>query len=45
VWGRNIFDKEYFSNLFESGVLPNLVVPQGFVAPPATYGVTLGFNF
>jgi len=45
VWGRNIFDKEYFSNLFESGVLANLVVPQGFVAPPATYGVTLGFNF
>jgi iron complex outermembrane receptor protein len=45
VWGRNIFDKEYFSNLFESGVLANLVVPQGFVAPPATYGVTVGFDF
>lgn len=45
VWGRNIFDKEYFSNLFESGVLADVVVPQGFVAPPATYGVTVGFNF
>ncbi|MHA7819617.1 MAG: TonB-dependent receptor [Erythrobacter sp.] len=45
VWGRNIFDEEYFSNLFESGVLSNVVVPQGFVAPPATYGVTVGFNF
>ena len=45
VWGRNIFDEEYFSNLFESGVLANLVVPQGFVAPPATYGITVGFNF
>lgn len=45
VWGRNIFDKEYFSNLFESGVLDFLVIPQGFVAPPATYGVTVGFNF
>lgn len=44
-WGKNIFDKVYFSNLFESGVLDNVVVPQGFVAPPATYGVTLGFNF
>lgn len=45
VWGRNIFDKEYFSNLFESGVLNNVVIPQGFVGPPATYGVTVGFNF
>ena len=45
VWGRNIFDKEYFSNLFESGVIATLVIPQGFVGPPATYGVTVGFEF
>ena len=45
VWGRNIFDKEYFSNLFESGVLDNVVVPQGFVGPPATYGITVGFEY
>lgn len=44
-WGRNIFDEEYFSNLFESGVLDNVVIPQGFVGPPATYGATVGFNF
>ncbi|MEL7030384.1 MAG: TonB-dependent receptor, partial [Pseudomonadota bacterium] len=41
VWGRNLFDEEYFSNVFESGVLDNVVVPQGFVAPPRTFGVTL----
>lgn len=44
-WARNLFDEEYFSNLFESGVLNNVVVPQGFVAPPRTYGVTLGFRY
>lgn len=45
VWGRNIFDKEYFSNLFESGVFDFVTIPQGFVGPPATYGVTVGFNY
>ncbi len=44
-WARNLFDEEYFSNLFESGVSTTAAVPQGFVAPPRTYGVTLGFKY
>ncbi|MDG2321273.1 MAG: TonB-dependent receptor [Rhodospirillaceae bacterium] len=44
-WVRNIGDKEYFSNLFPSGVSGTTTVPQGFVAPPRTYGVTVGANF
>ncbi len=44
-WARNLFDKEYFSNLFESGVATAVTIPQGFVAPPRTYGVTLGFKY
>jgi len=45
VWVRNLTDKTYFSNLFESGVINTLVIPQGFVAPPRTYGGTLTFRF
>ncbi len=45
IWGRNLADEEYFSNLFESGVLDTVVVPQGFVAPPRTYGVTLSVRY
>lgn len=45
AWARNLFDEEYFSNLFESGVTASAVVPQGFVGPPRTYGVTLGVRF
>ena len=45
LWARNFTDEEYFSNLFVSGVAATSVVPQGFVAPPATYGLTLSFNY
>lgn len=45
VWGRNLLDEEYFSNLFESGVAATVVIPQGFVGPPRTWGVTLGLKF
>ena len=45
IWARNLADEEYFSNLFESGVLDTVVVPQGFVAPPRTLGVTLSFAY
>jgi len=45
AWARNLTDEEYFSNVFESGVLDNVVVPQGFVAPPATFGLTVSFNY
>jgi len=45
LWVRNLANKEYFSNLFESGVLDNVVVPQGFAAPPRTFGVTASFNY
>ena len=44
-WVRNLTDKEYFSNLFPSGVSGTTTVPQGFVAPPRTYGITVGANF
>ena len=45
LWVRNLADEEYFSNLFESGVTDTLVVPQGFVGPPRTWGLTLSLNF
>jgi iron complex outermembrane receptor protein len=45
LWVRNLTDEEFFSNLFESGVTDTLVIPQGFVGPPRTYGVSLGFFY
>jgi iron complex outermembrane recepter protein len=45
VWVRNLTDKTYFTNLFESGVTATAVVPQGFVGAPRTFGVTGGFKF
>ena len=45
AWVRNLTDEEYFSNLFESGVVDTVAIPQGFVAPPRTYGLTVGFSY
>ena len=45
LWVRNLTGEEYFSNLFESGVNDALVIPQGFVGPPRTFGLSLGINF
>lgn len=45
LWARNLTDEEYFSNLFESGVTDALVIPQGFVGAPRTYGLSVGFQF
>lgn len=45
LWVRNLTDKEYFSNLFESGVAATVAIPQGFVGAPRTYGLTAGFKF
>ena len=42
LWGKNIFDKRYFSNILSGAVI-------GFVdanvSPPATYGVDLSVQF
>ena len=45
VWARNLGDKEYFSNLFESGVAATVAIPQGFVGAPRTVGVSANVNF
>lgn len=45
VWVKNIFDKEYFSELLESGAFNPSLVVQGYPAPPRTYGITATARF
>lgn len=45
VWVKNIFDKEYFTELLESGAFNPTLVEQGYVAPPRTYGVSGTIRF
>lgn len=45
AWARNLTNTDYFTNLFESGVITGFALPQGFVAPPRTYGLTVSTNF
>ncbi|VWX49977.1 TonB-dependent receptor [Novosphingobium sp. 9U] len=40
VWGKNIFNQYYWNNVV--GVIDNIV---RYAGRPATYGVTLGFNY
>ncbi len=43
IWGRNIFGEEYLTGLFPSLVQSGSL--SGFASEPATYGVTLNYNF
>ncbi|MGL5838025.1 MAG: TonB-dependent receptor [Sphingorhabdus sp.] len=45
VWGNNLTNKTYFSEVLESGAFNPQLVGQGYVAPPRTYGVTASVNF
>ncbi len=45
IFGNNLFDKDYFSEVLESGAFNPQLVGQGYVAPPRTYGVTASVNF
>ncbi|MFQ5609511.1 MAG: TonB-dependent receptor domain-containing protein, partial [Woeseiaceae bacterium] len=40
---KNAFDEEYFLNILESGVETGK--PEGFLAPPRTYGVQVSYSF
>jgi iron complex outermembrane receptor protein len=42
---NNIFDKDYFTEVLESGAFNPQLVEQGYVAPPRTYGVKVGVTF
>ena len=44
-WGRNLANKDYLSNVLESGVVNTAVVPQVFFGAPRTYGITVGFRY
>jgi iron complex outermembrane recepter protein len=45
AWVNNIFDKDYFSELLESGAFNPALVVQGNVAPPRTYGLSTSVKF
>ncbi|WP_195908471.1 TonB-dependent receptor [Novosphingobium sp. Gsoil 351] len=42
---NNLFDKDYFTEVLESGAFNPQLVGQAYVAPPRTYGVTAGVSF
>ena len=42
VWGKNLTDEEVYVGTF---ILNSSRTNAGFMAPPRTYGVTLGYNF
>lgn len=45
VWGQNLFDKFYYSEILESGAFNPILIEQGYPAPPRTYGVSAGVTF
>lgn len=45
AWVNNLFDKDYFTELLESGAFNPVLVVQGYVAPPRTYGLSTSFRF
>jgi iron complex outermembrane receptor protein len=42
---NNLFDKDYFTEVLESGAFNPQLVSQGYVAPPRTYGLTATVTF
>jgi iron complex outermembrane receptor protein len=42
---NNLFDKNYFTEVLESGAFNPQLVGQGYVAPPRTYGLTAAVKF
>ncbi|MEO7240489.1 MAG: TonB-dependent receptor, partial [Sphingomicrobium sp.] len=45
VWGQNLFDKFYYSEILESGAFNPVLIEQGYPAPPRTYGISAGVTF
>ena len=45
IYMHNIGDKEYITDILESGVVTGQTVPQGVLGPPRTVGVKLNFSF
>jgi iron complex outermembrane recepter protein len=45
MFGNNLTNKKYFSEVLESGAFNPQLVAQGYVAPPRTYGVAASVNF
>jgi iron complex outermembrane recepter protein len=45
AWMNNVFDKDYFTEVLESGAFNPQLVSQGYVAPPRTYGLTVSARF
>jgi iron complex outermembrane recepter protein len=45
AWVNNLFDKDYFTELLESGAFNPALVVQGYVAPPRTYGLSTSVRF
>jgi iron complex outermembrane recepter protein len=42
---NNLFDKDYFSEVLESGAFNPQLVSQAYVAPPRTYGLSASVKF
>ena len=45
IYMHNMGDKEYITDILESGVVTGQTVPQGGLGPPRTVGVKLNFSF
>lgn len=45
IYMHNVGDKEYITDILESGVVTGQTVPQGVLGPPRTVGVKLNFSF
>jgi iron complex outermembrane recepter protein len=45
LFGNNLTNKVYFSEVLESGAFNPQLVAQGYVAPPRTYGISASVNF
>jgi iron complex outermembrane recepter protein len=45
LWGNNLTNKKYFSEVLESGAFNPQLVGQGYVAPPRTYGISASARF
>jgi iron complex outermembrane recepter protein len=45
AFANNLFDKDYFTEVLESGAFNPQLVGQAYVAAPRTYGLTAAFKF
>lgn len=45
VFGKNVLDKDYFTELLESGAFNPTLVVQGYVGAPRTWGGSVAYKF